>query len=228
MRRWLPALLLALGLHLLLFRVIIPIGETRPPTVSGSRQVTVTLARPEQQQGHAAQESPAKTVHAEKARVSPASRFAPEKGKNALPARMERLDHYSPVAQLPQDASRSAAPPADGAEEAGPVRKEAGGQESAGATVRQAVPLPTDNRPPEYPALARKRGWEGRVLLAVDVSADGTVQAARLQTGSGHDLFDEAALGAVRKWRFQPGTRDGEPVAMQVLVPVHFILKDNP
>jgi protein TonB len=62
----------------------------------------------------------------------------------------------------------------------------------------------------------------------VDVARDGFVQAARVQAGSGHDLLDEAALRAVRKWRFQPGTRDGEPVAMQVLVPVHFILKDNP
>ena len=76
-------------------------------------------------------------------------------------------------------------------------------------------------------APARKRGWEGKVLLAVAVASDGAVQAVRVQSGSSHDLLDEAALQAVRGWRFQPGTRDGEPVAMQVLVPVHFILQDN-
>lgn len=242
MPRLLP-LLLALGLHLLLFRVVIPVRETLSPVLSGHGQVTVTLARPalplpktvpEKQAGEppkprqAEPEPQVKSIAERKPPVAPAPGPAPEQRKQEPPARLESADHSAPAAQLQAGADRPTARPAVGAGEAGAGRESAASTEPAAAALRQAVPLAADNRPPEYPALARKRGWEGKVLLAVEVAADGTAQAARVQAGSGHDLLDEAALRAVRKWRFQPGTRDGEPVAMQVLVPVHFILKDNP
>jgi protein TonB len=235
--RLLLAILLALGLHLLLFRIIIPVREIQSPVVSGHSQVTVTLARPTpplpetaeekpeeapSQPGQVVQEPAAVSLPAQKPPVVPAPRPAPEKRKKDPPVRMERTDHFAPAAPLSTDASRPATPPAGGAGEA------SAGPESVAANLRQAVPLAAVNRPPAYPALARKRGWEGRVLLAVEVAVDGTAQAVRVQTGSGHELLDEAALRAVRQWRFQPGTRAGVAVAMQVLVPVHFILKDSP
>lgn len=242
MPRLLP-LLLALGLHLLLFRVMIPGRETLSPVLSGHGQVMITLARPAPplpektaakqaaeppKAGQAVPEPRVASIAERKPPVAPAPGPAPEKRKQELPARLESADHPAPAARLHAGAGRPAAPPAEGAGEAGAGRESAASPEPAAAALRQAVPLAADNRPPEYPALARKRGWEGKVLLAVEVASDGFVQAVRVQTGSGHDLLDEAALRAVRKWRFQPGTRDGEPVAMQVLVPVHFILKDNP
>ncbi|MHB8790752.1 MAG: energy transducer TonB [Desulfobulbaceae bacterium] len=237
MARLLPALLLALGLHLLLFRVVIPVQESRSPVLSGHNRVTVTLARPAMplpepaaekpaaeplKPKPAPQEPPVEDIPERKPPAASVPRPAPEQRKQELPARMERPDDFAPVAQLPRGVSESTAQPTVAAAEAN------AGPESAAAALRQAVPLAADNRPPEYPALARKRGWEGRVLLAVEVAADGTAREVRVEAGSSHDLLDEAALRAVRKWRFQPGTRDGEPVAMQVLVPVHFILKDNP
>jgi protein TonB len=233
----LPALLLALGLHLLLFRMMIPVRESRPPVLSGHNRVTVTLARPApplpEPAAEIAEAVPpppvpepvAAPVPERKPPVVPAPRPAPEQRKKVLPAGKKRPDPLPPVADQPSGASRPAAPPADGP---GGGTVPGPEPERTAAALRQAVPLAADNRPPEYPALARKRGWEGRVLLAVEVAADGTARAVRVEAGSGHDLLDEAALRAVRKWRFQPGTRDGEPAAMQVLVPVHFILKDNP
>lgn len=235
MARLLPALLLALGLHLLLFRMIIPVRESRPPVLSGHNRVTVTLARPAPLLPETAAEiaeavplppvpeAVAAPVPERKPPLVPAPRPAPEQQTKERPAVKKRPDPLPPVVDQPSGASGSAAAPADDTSGGtGP------GPESAAAVLRQAVPLAADNRPPEYPALARKRSWEGRVLLAVEVAADGTARAVRVEAGSGHDLLDEAALRAVRRWRFQPGTRDGEPVAMQVLVPVHFILKDNP
>lgn len=237
MSRLLLAMLLALGLHLLLFRMMIPVREIQSPVGSGRSQVTVTLARPAPPLPETAEEKPeegppkpgqvvqkpaAVALPEQKPPVVPAPRPASGTRKKDPPVRTERTDHFASVAPLPTNASRPATPPAGGAGEA------SAGPESAAANLRQAVPLAADNRPPAYPALARKRGWEGRVLLAVEVAVDGTAQAVRLQTGSGHELLDEAALRAVRQWRFQPGTRDGVPVAMQVLVPVHFILKDSP
>ena len=101
-------------------------------------------------------------------------------------------------------------------------------QEPEAAVVYQAVPIYQSNQPPEYPGLARRRGWEGTVLLEVDVSEGGLVKSVRVNTTSSYGLLDNAALDAVKNWRFQPGTKGGKPVAMKVLVPVHFILKDIP
>jgi periplasmic protein TonB len=80
------------------------------------------------------------------------------------------------------------------------------------------------NQPPEYPAAAQQRGFEGRVLLRVDVSAAGTPLDVKVVSSSGHDILDEAALRAVRTWRFVPATRGGTPVAGIVNVPVEFKL----
>jgi len=93
------------------------------------------------------------------------------------------------------------------------------------AGVRQARPLYRFNPPPDYPALARRRGWQGTVLVLVRVRADGSVAAARVKTSCGYHLLDRSALSAVRGWRFAPGTRDGRPVATEVIVPIHFELK---
>ncbi|HDK44316.1 MAG TPA: energy transducer TonB [Desulfobacteraceae bacterium] len=101
-------------------------------------------------------------------------------------------------------------------------------QKSAAGVVRRAEPAYDLNPAPEYPRLARRRGWQGTVLLAVEVKEDGTVGAVSVRTGSSYPLLDEAALEAVEKWRFIPGTKDGLSVAMEVLVPVHFVLQRAP
>ncbi|VAW39710.1 Ferric siderophore transport system, periplasmic binding protein TonB, partial [hydrothermal vent metagenome] len=101
-------------------------------------------------------------------------------------------------------------------------------QQSAAGVVRRAEPAYNLNPAPEYPLLARRRGWQGTVLLAVEVKEDGTVGAVSVRTGSSYPILDEAALAAVEKWRFIPGTKDGLPVAMEVLVPVHFVLQRAP
>ena len=94
-------------------------------------------------------------------------------------------------------------------------------------TLRSPEPIKAFNRPPVYPSLARKRGWEGTVLLEVDVLSDGMVKSIKVKESSSYELLDTKALDAVRKWRFSPGFKAGEPVPMKVLVPVHFLLQDN-
>jgi protein TonB len=78
---------------------------------------------------------------------------------------------------------------------------------------------------PAYPALARRMGYQGTVELELLVAVEGTVGAARLVRSSGYTLLDSAALKAVRVWRFEPGTRDGQQVAMWIKVPVNFSLR---
>lgn len=68
-------------------------------------------------------------------------------------------------------------------------------------------------------------GYQGTVELEVLVVADGTVGEARLAGSSGYPQLDGAALAAVRGWRFEPGTREGEKVAQWIKVPVNFSLR---
>lgn len=81
-------------------------------------------------------------------------------------------------------------------------------------------------RPP-YPRRAREMGWEGTVVLRVEVNPDGTVGAASVHRTSGYLTLDEAALIAVERWRFAPPTDGAFSFATVVDVPVRFDLKEQ-
>jgi protein TonB len=81
------------------------------------------------------------------------------------------------------------------------------------------------NPPPVYPTLSRRHGEQGRVMLRVVVNPDGTPQSVELRTSSGAQRLDEAALDAVRRWRFVPARQGTTPVTAAVLVPIVFSLE---
>ncbi len=97
-----------------------------------------------------------------------------------------------------------------------------------GQGMLRATPLGYGENPPmPYPHSARRRGWEGEVLLRVEVSTSGKVISAHIEASSGYGILDETALQAVSNWRFRPASINGTPKADTVLVPVHFQL-NNP
>ena len=73
-------------------------------------------------------------------------------------------------------------------------------------------------QPPEYPVFSRKRREEGKVSIIITIEA-GHVVRADIERGSGHSRLDEAALRAVRTWRFD------YPGRIRARVPVSFRLK---
>jgi TonB family protein len=79
---------------------------------------------------------------------------------------------------------------------------------------------------PKYPKDARKQNVEGTVTVHVSIGADGSVKDAAVVNGDSR--LTDAALAAVRKWRFQPFTADGKPVEGQRDVTVDFALADGP
>lgn len=81
-----------------------------------------------------------------------------------------------------------------------------------------------DNPAPQYPTLSRRFGEEGRVLFDVYILADGRVGDIKLRRSSGHPRLDEAALDAVRRWRYVPARRGNEPIPYWYVQPVNFSL----
>ncbi len=89
-------------------------------------------------------------------------------------------------------------------------------------------PRPVAGNPkPHYPLLARNQGIEGRVVVNVLVSAQGTVKTISVGQSSGSRLLDKAALQTVKKWRFHPVLHNGKAVPSSETVPVVFKLKDS-
>ncbi len=83
-----------------------------------------------------------------------------------------------------------------------------------------------NNPPPAYPMAARRMGWQGRVVLNVEVLATGLPGQIAVQQSSGHQVLDDAALQAVRGWRFVAARQGGQVVSQRFLVPIPFILKE--
>ena len=76
---------------------------------------------------------------------------------------------------------------------------------------------------PEYSEEARKAKYQGTVVLWVVVGPDGRAHGMRVARSLGMGL-DEQALDAVKRWRFEPSMKDGQPVAVQINVEVNFRL----
>lgn len=108
---------------------------------------------------------------------------------------------------------------------------------SPGATAAEGADIPAvppsfsadylNNPKPDYPRVSRRLGEQGAVSLVVLVSADGQPQRIEVRQSSGHGRLDEAAMEAVRGWRFVPARRAGRPVPAEVRVPINFALEND-
>jgi len=105
-----------------------------------------------------------------------------------------------------------AAPPPPKPKQSGPLR--VGGNVQAARIVNRVQPI--------YPPLARQTRISGTVRLHAIIGKDGTIQS--LEVISGHPLLQQAALDAVRQWRYQPTLLNGEPVDVDTTIDVIFSL----
>lgn len=81
-----------------------------------------------------------------------------------------------------------------------------------------------NNPKPAYPRLSRRHREQGVVTLRVYVLPDGAPERVELKTSSGFTLLDQAALEAVRRWKFVPAQAGGRAMAAWVNVPLEFSL----
>jgi len=84
-----------------------------------------------------------------------------------------------------------------------------------------------NNPRPPYPMAARRMGWQGKVVLNVEVLSEGKAGQVLLSASSGYELLDHAALQTVKTWRFTPAHRAGQPVTRWFLVPIKFALENK-
>lgn len=81
-----------------------------------------------------------------------------------------------------------------------------------------------NNPAPSYPSMSRRLGEQGRVILEVYILANGTVGEAKIKESSGFFRLDNAALQAVKKWRYQPARRGQQAIDFWYVQPLSFSL----
>lgn len=106
---------------------------------------------------------------------------------------------------------------------AAPPDSEAGLPPYGAFVYVEVLPRTLERVPPVYPEQARRAGIEGTVTVNALIGRDGLVKDTRVSRSI--PPLDEAALAAVRKWRFSPARAHDKPVAVWVAVPVRFALR---
>ena len=81
--------------------------------------------------------------------------------------------------------------------------------------------------PPAYPKAAVENSVSGKVVLRIEVNAEGRATDVKVETSQPQGVFDAAAVEAARKWKFNPAQKDGKAVAGAVRVPIWFDLDEN-
>jgi protein TonB len=149
----------------------------------------------------------------------------PEAPAQAAPALSGADDtpHFTIAIGTDDDAYGAAsAGAAGGTSGTAPPREDSGeplGQDAVDAQARLVLGLA-----PSYPDAARAAGIEGDVRLELVVGVSGAVESARVVRGIGHGL-DEAALRAVRQFRFAPASKAGHAVRVRMGWSVQFRLQ---
>lgn len=239
--RRLGGLALSLLLHLIVAGLLLhwrPAPRALAPSPSSVVYLDLRGLEPTGQKPETAAVTEDRVILAEKkihpAPISP----APVAASISLPAKVRAAGRK--VALAPRAASEPAVDPA-AAVEAVPSAVTGAGGVVAQLPTAPPVSAPPENvvefvearpqarhsPPPPYPEAARRRGQQGLVRLAAEVSADGRVRTLELVESCGVALLDRAALAAVRDWLFEPARRRGVAEISRVVVPVQFQLQET-
>ena len=188
----------------------------------------------------------AEAVHAD---VAPRDAVVGAGGSTAMPARASQLSqskgraampHVSgtvnagPVASREEKGARGAAGASldarDGAGKRGDDLAGAGVSQPARPRVPQALALDAgvpvkaprliSETKPDYPATARQAGVDGNVVVRIVIDKAGNVVDARAIAGP--EMLRGAAVDAVRQWRYDPSSLNGQPVSVQMPVTIPF------
>lgn len=122
---------------------------------------------------------------------------------------------------VPQTAPSVPTPPAPAVQQAAPAP-----EAPAPVTPPRTDAAHLNNPAPQYPSLSRRLGEQGRVMLDVYILPDGSVGEIKLNKSSGFPRLDNAALQAVKNWKYVPAKRGNRPIAFWYVQPVSFVLNN--
>lgn len=166
--------------------------------------------------------------------LEPAETTLPRAPMEALSPRGDPVSRPSPADHLgpegapridpPQRETRAEQPPTEDLPDLGLTTGSIARTRSGVET--RITPRALLNPAPTYPSDALARRLEGVVLLQVEVDAAGAVTNIQLVRTSGVKSLDDAALAAVRQWRFLPA-RDPATPPRRVNIPIEFVIRDR-
>lgn len=81
--------------------------------------------------------------------------------------------------------------------------------------------------PPSYPKIAFEQSIVGKVVVRVDVDAEGKATNVRVLEATPAGVFDEATVAAAKQWTFEPAIRNGKAVASALKIPVTYAMDDE-
>ena len=122
---------------------------------------------------------------------------------------------------VPQTAPSVPTPPAPAVQQSAPAP-----EAPAPVTPPRTDAAHLNNPAPQYPSLSRRLGEQGRVMLDVYILPDGSVGEIKLNKSSGFPRLDNAALQAVKNWKYVPAKRGNRPIAFWYVQPVSFVLNN--
>jgi len=97
-----------------------------------------------------------------------------------------------------------------------------GGGKAEAFPVPETPPEPLRMEQPVYPPGARRRGFEGTVVVRVTVDETGKVVGAIVERSDAPQELRESALQAARRWLFRPARLRGKPVRAECSIPFRF------
>ena len=104
-------------------------------------------------------------------------------------------------------------------------KKEAKYSSSSDVEMVFSQPRYAQNPKPLYPREARRKGYQGEVVLKVEVLSNGQVGQVEVKKSSGHEILDRSALAAVKYWKFIPARKGENAIAFWVNIPIKFQLQ---
>lgn len=223
------ALILSVLLHIIVLTALgrlLPSGESAPMAMLEFELISTVQA--------AEYPSPAPEISAPPASAAPSSVNEPVAKQPTLPAK-KPAETVSPANVKTTTANTdtnnngvSFAQTAQSPGDSGQIGSAGSGDNSSAAAPPKILKPPQllHKVEPTYPENARRQNLEGKVVVRLEVSKNGSVAQVAIEQSSGQQALDSAALAAVKNWRFVPA-RDANDAPMRSFTTVPVVFKLN-
>jgi protein TonB len=152
----------------------------------------------EKQSQLAAQKAVTDKAEADRQAAEAQQKAVAEQQQKAAQARLAQQQQAQSESSRPSQASVAAA-----------------GESSSSSAGGTHGPVLVKNVSPRYPATAMRSNQEGWVELSFTVTPEGSVDDVKVVDAEPRHVFDRAAVEAVSRWKYQPATQNGAPIASQ-------------